>query len=276
MIDGEICSVPDRVLDAWTKHFTSLSNSHENEFPSLAAVKEQYSHLYASSFGNDDTEMIVDTPFTLEETLGAIKNLKSQKAGGFDQLEAEHLKFGGDAIALWVQQVCNATVQCEVIPDVSKLGIVRPVYKGNHLTLIATEGSHCLQCCRRCWSGPSPDDSVRSAISSPKSAWLRQENFLHGCDIFSSYEVLSRLAKGGSMAYLCLFDLQKAFDTIQYPLLLKCLYDCGISPKHGDCSTPGTHARSVWYRLMDHCLRQLQCSEESYRAQSCHQRSFLW
>jgi len=36
--------------------------------------------------------------------------------------------------------------------------------------------------------------------------------------IFSSYEVLSRLTRDGSMAYFCYFDLQKAFDTVQYPL----------------------------------------------------------
>ena len=77
--------------------------------------------------------MLVDTPFTLEETEGVIKNLimKSGKAGGLDHLQAEHLKFGGNSLVLWVQQVCNAAVELETIPDVLKLGVVNPVYKGN-------------------------------------------------------------------------------------------------------------------------------------------------
>ena len=75
--------------------------------------------------------MLVDTPFTLEETEGVIKNLKSGKAGGLDHLQAEHLKFGGNSLVLWVQQVCNAAVELETISDVLKLGVVNPVYKGN-------------------------------------------------------------------------------------------------------------------------------------------------
>ncbi len=30
---------------------------------------------------------------------------------------------------------------------------------------------------------------------------------------------------------ICFFDLQKAFDTVQYPLLLKRVFDCGINGK---------------------------------------------
>ena len=45
--------------------------------------------------------------------------------------------------------------------------------------------------------------------------------------IFSSYKILSRLARGGDT----FFDLKKAFGTVQYPLLLKCVFDCGINDK---------------------------------------------
>ena len=31
--------------------------------------------------------------------------------------------------------------------------------------------------------------------------------------------------------YLCFYDLQKAFDSVQYPILLKRLYDAGINGK---------------------------------------------
>ena len=36
---------------------------------------------------------------------------------------------------------------------------------------------------------------------------------------------------GEVTTYVCFFDLQKAFDTVQYPLLLRRMFDCGINGK---------------------------------------------
>ena len=47
--------------------------------------------------------------------------------------------------------------------------------------------------------------------------------------IFATQEVIARYLKGSSRVYMCLYDLQKAFDPIQYPVLLKRLYDLGVN-----------------------------------------------
>ena len=125
MVNGEICSDTDTVLEAWSNHFKSLSSSHDSQFPALAKAKKEYEQLRGKSLDNDE-----DTPFTLEETEGVIKCLKTSKCGGIDGLQAEHLKFGGKSLVLWVQQVCNAIVELETVPDAMKLGVVRPIYKG--------------------------------------------------------------------------------------------------------------------------------------------------
>ena len=88
----------------------------------LAKLKDKISELYEKSFCNNN-EMIVDVPFTLEETEAAIKNLKTRKSGGFDNLQAEHLKYGGNFLCAWIQQVCNGIVELESIPDVLKQGL---------------------------------------------------------------------------------------------------------------------------------------------------------
>jgi len=49
--------------------------------------------------------------------------------------------------------------------------------------------------------------------------------------IFATQEVITRYLKGGSRVYMCLYDLQKAFDSIEYPVLLKRLYDLGVNGK---------------------------------------------
>lgn len=74
--------------------------------------------------------MILDVPFTLAEVNEAVKRLKLRKASGLDGLQPEHLRFGGQSLLLWVQQICNSIIEFEVIPDCLKLGIVCPIYKG--------------------------------------------------------------------------------------------------------------------------------------------------
>ena len=49
--------------------------------------------------------------------------------------------------------------------------------------------------------------------------------------IFASQEVISRYLKEGSRMYMCLYDLQKAFDSVEFPVLLKRLFDAGVNSK---------------------------------------------
>ena len=49
--------------------------------------------------------------------------------------------------------------------------------------------------------------------------------------IFASQEVVARYLRGGSQVFMCLYDLQKAFDSVEYPVLLERLYEVGVSGK---------------------------------------------
>ena len=49
--------------------------------------------------------------------------------------------------------------------------------------------------------------------------------------IFVTQEAL--LYREGSQPYLCLFDLEKAYDSVELPILLKQLFDLGINEKFG-------------------------------------------
>ena len=50
---------------------------------------------------------------------------------------------------------------------------------------------------------------------------------------FVTMEAVSQYAPHGERIYMCFFDLQKAFDLVQYPVLLKHLYEAGIDGKTG-------------------------------------------
>ena len=49
--------------------------------------------------------------------------------------------------------------------------------------------------------------------------------------IFATQEIIARYLRDGSRVYMSLHDLQKAFDSVEYPVLLQKLYDVGVNGK---------------------------------------------
>ena len=56
--------------------------------------------------------------------------MKLKKSAGLDNLTAEHLRFGGQSIILWLTKILNSVVEAEHVPLSLKLGITIPIYKG--------------------------------------------------------------------------------------------------------------------------------------------------
>ena len=46
-------------------------------------------------------------------------------------------------------------------------------------------------------------------------------------DAISPFKVIARYVMVGSQVSMCLYDMQKAFDLIEYPVLLDRLYEAG-------------------------------------------------
>ena len=49
--------------------------------------------------------------------------------------------------------------------------------------------------------------------------------------IFSSQEVLLNYIRQGEKPFLCLYDIEKAFDLVEFPILLRHLFSIGINGK---------------------------------------------
>ena len=49
--------------------------------------------------------------------------------------------------------------------------------------------------------------------------------------IFATQEVINRYLQEGSSVYMCLYDLQKAFDSVEFPVLLRRLFNVGVNSK---------------------------------------------
>ena len=54
----------------------------------------------------------------------------------------------------------------------------------------------------------------------------------HAADaIFATQETIAKHVREGSMDCMCLYDLQKAFDSVEFPVLLDRLFSVGVNGK---------------------------------------------
>ena len=89
----------------------------------MKELKVSVDGLVPLSLNNE--ECLLDVPFTSDEVKAAIGRLKCGKAAGPDGVVAEHLKYAGESMVIWLMNVMNAIVELEVIPDSLKQGLLK-------------------------------------------------------------------------------------------------------------------------------------------------------
>ena len=127
-VNGALVSDPSLLLQVWTQHFQSLAKSQEDTNPALKESIKQSSTLLSATCQKE--EVFPEVPFSTEEVGHTVHKMKLKKSAGPDNLTAEHLKFGGQSIIIWLTEILNSIVDVEQIPTCLKLGITIPVYKG--------------------------------------------------------------------------------------------------------------------------------------------------
>ena len=226
-VNGEFVSDPERILHIWADHFSSLAKSKCDQFLDLKKLHQQTESLALSSLPNEDH--LLDVPFSPEEVETVIKHLKKRKSPGLDGLLAEHLQHGGTAVVDWLTHLLNAIVAFEEIPDMLKCGVVVPVYKGGGKDPLNPSN----------YRGITITPVVSKVIESllltriqlvfadadvphcNQSAYRRNVSCADA--IFATQETISRYISDGSNVFMCLYDLQKAFDSVEYPILFQTL-----------------------------------------------------
>ena len=62
-------------------------------------------------------DYVLDYDITLEEVEAAVRSLRNGKSCGSDDVSAEHLKYGGPTIPVWLKRIFNAVLTLEEIPS---------------------------------------------------------------------------------------------------------------------------------------------------------------
>ena len=191
--------------------------SRGDEVPELLVQKEKMASLELKSIWNE--EGLLDIPFSLEEVKGAITKLKRKKAAGPDGVVAEHLIAGSDAVSLWLKGILNAVIEMEKIPAVLKCGVVVLVYKGGGRDPLSTNN----------YRGVTLTSVIAKVLEFlvlqrlqvifleagiPHRNQTAYQKAISCADaIFSTQVVIAKYMRGGSRVFMCLYDLQKAFDS---------------------------------------------------------------
>ena len=188
-----------------------------------------------SSFCNN--EHLLDTEICVEEIENALKTIKLGKSGGLDSLSPEHVVYGGEMLKIWMKKIFNRILTLEELPDCLKEGLVVPIYKkqGKDPLLVSSYRGITLS---------SVLSKVLEIILLQRlSSHLEDQGFPDQLQtayqkgiscmdaIFATQETLTNQLRDGGQPYLCLFDIEKAFDSVELPILLQHLFNTGINGK---------------------------------------------
>ena len=222
------------VISAWATHFEELGASKVNGSSSLQLLQSIISSYKVSSSQNED--FIVDTPITVEEIEAAIAKLKRGKSCGPDGIFPEHILFGGSAYRLWLVKILNETIDFESIPRSFLNSIIVPIYKGKgrdpllaknyrgiSLTSVIGKLFECILLQR-----------LIPVIEELGIPHYTQTAYQAGISCADPTEVVqeavrSHLQHAWFYCLLMLYDLEKAFDSVEYCVLLDHLYRSGIN-----------------------------------------------
>ena len=123
----------------------------------------------------------------------------------------------------------NAIFLLECVPSSIKEANITPIYKGkgkNPLDLIAIEGSGYPMCSAKSLTLARMLPELETKVLTSVVCHVKM------VPLPCMKPLYTHLARNGNTVFQTFYDLEKAFDSVEYYILLKHLYSSGI---HGKC-----------------------------------------
>ena len=234
-MNGTLVTDDDELRTCWMNYFANLAQSQIAK-SDLNQEESNTANMEAMSYGFDD--LALDCCINTEEIDSALRKLKTRRSGGADGLLAEHLKNGGPTLIVQLKRIFNTMmIHLEQIPSSFKLGMIVPVHKGkgrdpqvckNYRGITLTSVlSKCLEVIIL--------ERLESLFVEKRFPHPSQTAYQRGLSctdaIFSTQEAILKHIREGDTPYLCFFDLEKAFDSVEYSTLLSHIFKLGINGK---------------------------------------------
>ncbi|CAF1481474.1 unnamed protein product [Adineta ricciae] len=209
----------------------------------LNRCKEYYQNLYNhpapggnpanSPFLHDSTEPIKEDEPSIAEITSAIKQLKSGKAAGPDEIVAEALKAGGKPLIDRRHSLLRMIWQSDSIPGACKQAVIIPLFKKGHnqecknyrgISLLSIVGKVFMKVIQQRLQ------SRHEQLAREKQAGFR---LWRGCcnQVFTLRQLLEERFRCGKRLVTVFIDFAAAFDNVHRPALWRSLVTEGVPDK---------------------------------------------
>lgn len=218
-INNQISSNPKQVADKFNDYFTNIGETIHPEAKGLPVLHPSENSMFLSR---------VD----FEETLKILKSLKNKLSHGVDDIPPTLFKQCASALAYPLTLLVNQAFEEGAFPDILKHSLVKPIYKkgiqtdpGNYrpIALLPTASKifekalydRIYKFCEKYNIFSESQNGFRKN----KSTVLAINNYI---------QKIHNIINDKKYAIGILLDMSKAYDTVQYNILLNKLYDIGI------------------------------------------------
>ena len=195
-------------VDTCMEHFRKLSCAPQDHFEPVDL-----------SCDVQDINRFLNAEFTRDEILAVIKNLKNNKATGFDKITNEQLKDSSDVMLDIYVTLFNAILNTGFIPAVWTMGSILPLYKnkGDKSDPDNYRGITILSCLGKLFTGVINNRLNKMAdeagLIGVEQAGFRSD-FSTTDHIFALNCLLDIYLSKGSKIYCAFIDYKKAFDCV--------------------------------------------------------------
>ncbi|VDI10630.1 Hypothetical predicted protein [Mytilus galloprovincialis] len=138
--DNRQCKSPEDISNAFADFYAGVNTPTEN------AKFDSDFKAYVTEFVDRTLEscakyngLLPGGEINIAEIETAIRNLKLQKAPGYDKLQNEHVRYSGSKLQTVILRIVNSVIRFGRIPLCWKHGLLIPLYKGNGKCKLAPE-----------------------------------------------------------------------------------------------------------------------------------------
>ena len=214
------------------EHFKSLANTSVNLEES---AREEIEFLENKDLVNETVVEDLDKEITLDELNDSMKELKTKKSAGNDDILNEFLINASPAIKYLILAIFNCVLKLEVFPDQWSVGTITPVFKsGNKLEATNYRGICILS---------NLSKLMTKILNRRLNTWAEKEEILLESQfgfrkgrgttdcLFILHTLIELMLGNGFKLYTAFIDYQKCYDYLDRAAIWAKLIKNGVSSR---------------------------------------------
>uniref|UniRef100_A0A8D8PVV0 Craniofacial development protein 2 n=1 Tax=Cacopsylla melanoneura TaxID=428564 RepID=A0A8D8PVV0_9HEMI len=219
--NGEILTNNEEILNRWTQHFKELLNEEESELSTQNQHEQQ-----------PEQEAEENLP-TLQEIQRSIQKMKNNRAPGIDNINAELLKYGGDATDNMMLEIIQMVWKEEKMPENWTTGVLCPIHKkGDKTNCTNFRGIMLLNTAYKIFTSILNDrlkEITDEKIGEYQCGFRRDKGTTD--QIFVLRQIMEKCNEHDIDLHILFIDFQQAFDNVKRQKVEEALEDLEVPNK---------------------------------------------